>query len=1025
MLWGISSTVSAAPNVIQVVFYQDNDVNLQPNYVLSNNTTAIEFTAVIINWREVESDVHMEITGPDGFARTYSRESLGADRYGFRGSIPARHGNYQVRYYSNTPGKVISIAENTPTRLGVHYRASATLSQSNLRVGSSNITLNCTIRDRFGTGISIQPQVSLEGGSVVSGPYYHSNGSFTLDIGQVTAAGSGALKLLFDGVEVANWDVATSPFPALTISPGAFYVDRPQQITINAKAMEFYYNSFNLQDLDNSQIKVELSGVPIAKSSITRTPLYFENSGSMYGEETYRRLDLYASDLAVDAIRFTGGGILRMRLVSLDERYEKVVELPVLYVQAAEGLLGAPAYQSYAGEAELNLQFNLPNGKQVSAYNASVYISNQESQEFQESLATGYLHQMAPIHYSYMGRGTITVQATTTDRDSEVRDWFREFTFNAPILELSQTVIPLDEEQYLSVFLRDADGRGINDATVTIEGMGSRSSGSNGEYLFNGRWTTPGFKRVQAYGADGSLLADFAQLLKVQPPENLLLVTDTLSLMSGAAQTVSFTIIDETGRDLSGGRVRAYVDGSNASIISSWNATSRSYQVRVTPLQQVVFVAESGDGRRVSAELVIPAVEPQVVCNYTTLTNLFMERLEIAFVNPTTNEPLSGTMALRTQNVQIAERNMVNNTGGSTKVGSSFAVDLYKRILTGSAEPQVAIDFTYNGRLYRDLLVLPLGEAKINVDPSSLSEGISQRVSLEVLGAGGSPLPGLEVTFQGEGAASSVTNEQGRVAFNVTPRSGVSEYTFTLQRTDALVQTGGRASTVIKSVPVVKPVATPPTLHIENIGNDILVLTDQDAFILKLELSDTIGLDYLTVGARRIDLGGPTAYRDEVIRLEPGDNNVVLALYNTGGLSTVRELVIRYTPPPPPPPEPIIMHIGSTIVRQGSTFLESPPVPPQIINDRTVLPFRYLCQTLMGGIVHYEEATRRIYTSVTGYDIVMQVDNLVMQVNGVNVTLPQAPVIVGSYTLVPVRAFDGIVTFIDWDALTETVTIYP
>ena len=90
-----------------------------------------------------------------------------------------------------------------------------------------------------------------------------------------------------------------------------------------------------------------------------------------------------------------------------------------------------------------------------------------------------------------------------------------------------------------------------------------------------------------------------------------------------------------------------------------------------------------------------------------------------------------------------------------------------------------------------------------------------------------------------------------------------------------------------------------------------------------------------------------------------------------------------------------------------------------------MLPFRYLCQTVMGGTVHYEASTREIFTTVNGFDIVMQVDNPVITVNGVTETLDQEPIVENGHTLVPVRVLNTIVSFIDWDASTETVTIYP
>jgi len=55
----------------------------------------------------------------------------------------------------------------------------------------------------------------------------------------------------------------------------------------------------------------------------------------------------------------------------------------------------------------------------------------------------------------------------------------------------------------------------------------------------------------------------------------------------------------------------------------------------------------------------------------------------------------------------------------------------------------------------------------------------------------------------------------------------------------------------------------------------------------------------------------------------------------------------------------------------------------------------------------------------------MYVDSLTMWVDGIAQELSQAPVIVEDRTLVPLRAFDAVVTSIAWDAETQTVTVVP
>ena len=90
-----------------------------------------------------------------------------------------------------------------------------------------------------------------------------------------------------------------------------------------------------------------------------------------------------------------------------------------------------------------------------------------------------------------------------------------------------------------------------------------------------------------------------------------------------------------------------------------------------------------------------------------------------------------------------------------------------------------------------------------------------------------------------------------------------------------------------------------------------------------------------------------------------------------------------------------------------------------------MLPFRYLVQTVLGGEVDYISDTRTIIARVNGREIILQVDSILMTVDGMEQELSQAPTLVGDHTLVPLRAFDVAVTSIDWDGDAQLVTIVP
>jgi len=123
------------------------------------------------------------------------------------------------------------------------------------------------------------------------------------------------------------------------------------------------------------------------------------------------------------------------------------------------------------------------------------------------------------------------------------------------------------------------------------------------------------------------------------------------------------------------------------------------------------------------------------------------------------------------------------------------------------------------------------------------------------------------------------------------------------------------------------------------------------------------------------------------------------------------------------PPTKLV--IDSYDVRRGDEVLAAPAVAPMIINGRTMLPFRYLVQTVLGGEVDYISETRTIIARVGNHNIIMVVDQLQIIIDGNVHEYGVAPVIVEGSTLVPLRAFDQVVKSISWDGDTQTVTIEP
>jgi hypothetical protein len=422
---------------------------------------------------------------------------------------------------------------------------------------------------------------------------------------------------------------------------------------------------------------------------------------------------------------------------------------------------------------------------------------------------------------------------------------------------------------------------------------------------------------------------------------------------------------------------------------------------------------------------------PVAESNIDMLTALYMERLVISFFAPT-GEPITGTVSFRGVNLQIADRNptatLANGTTNSSRTGVSVAVDLFARP-TGTQTPMLHIDLTVGGTVFRDILTIPVGEATISHSPQTMMVGVQNTISVQINGASGGGIPGVRVDLVSSSGQSQTqnTNSEGRVAWNVTPGSNVTSYTLNITRLDQFVQTGNRASSEEPRVISVGRDTTPPVLTLTNVGASNIVDVSEPNFTFNITMTDDVALEMLSINQQRIEVSGTSATHNEDVMLSSGDNRFAFQLRDrAGNHSAMREVIVRYTPAPPPPQvQPIVMQIGSSHVTQGGRPLPSPPRAPETINGRTMLPFRYLVETILGGRVDYVEETEMITAFIYGHVMIMWVNRAEYFVDGVRYEMDVPPQETGGHTLVPLRAFQHVLTDLLWDEVNFVVTIIP
>ncbi len=100
----------------------------------------------------------------------------------------------------------------------------------------------------------------------------------------------------------------------------------------------------------------------------------------------------------------------------------------------------------------------------------------------------------------------------------------------------------------------------------------------------------------------------------------------------------------------------------------------------------------------------------------------------------------------------------------------------------------------------------------------------------------------------------------------------------------------------------------------------------------------------------------------------------------------------------------------------------SPDVPPQIVNDRTIVPIRFVAEAL-GAQVGWDNDTRTVSIKKPGVDIKLVIDGEASN-NGVPVQLDVPAILINDRTMVPLRfVSECLGCQVNWDPETRTVEI--
>lgn len=96
---------------------------------------------------------------------------------------------------------------------------------------------------------------------------------------------------------------------------------------------------------------------------------------------------------------------------------------------------------------------------------------------------------------------------------------------------------------------------------------------------------------------------------------------------------------------------------------------------------------------------------------------------------------------------------------------------------------------------------------------------------------------------------------------------------------------------------------------------------------------------------------------------------------------------------------------------------------PVVINDRTLLPVRAIVEEI-GGDVEWNDASREVALTRGDTNIVLTIDSTSAMLNGTEYTLDTAPVIINDRTMLPIRFIaEGFDLNVNWNGDSKEVTI--
>ncbi|MCW1306205.1 MAG: stalk domain-containing protein [Candidatus Parvarchaeota archaeon] len=227
---------------------------------------------------------------------------------------------------------------------------------------------------------------------------------------------------------------------------------------------------------------------------------------------------------------------------------------------------------------------------------------------------------------------------------------------------------------------------------------------------------------------------------------------------------------------------------------------------------------------------------------------------------------------------------------------------------------------------------------------------------------------------------------------------------------------------VTKSFKVVKD-TTPPTIILTS---DIPQTVTSSTLTLKGVVLDQVsGVKSFKVNGTDVPLTLEGNF-EKTIQLSQGVNTITLTAEDKLGNTSTKTITVN-AQSTTQRTRIITLQVNSpylTIDFTTTKAIDSQGSKPIIKNGRTLIPIRTLIESL-GGKVTWFDKEKKVLIELNGHSVTLFIGKTTALVDGSKATLDVAPEIINGRTYLPLRFIsESLGMVVDWDAKTQTITIY-